>query len=79
MVRSQTASEPRIAVLGAGVIGQVLAARLHAGGVDVALVARGRTRRRLAERGGSGCGRTATMRCIAYPSSMRRSPARTIW
>lgn len=51
MSRSHVASEPRVAVLGAGVVGQVLAAELHRGGVDVVLVARGETLRRLADRG----------------------------
>lgn len=42
---------PRVAVLGAGVIGRVLAARLVSGGVDTVLVARGRTLDEVRERG----------------------------
>lgn len=38
---------PRVAVLGAGIIGQVLAAKLDAAGNDVVLVARGATRDQL--------------------------------
>lgn len=42
---------PRVAVLGAGVIGRVLAARLALGGIDVALIARGETLVHLREEG----------------------------
>ncbi|MCC2593989.1 hypothetical protein LKO27_11285 [Tessaracoccus sp. OS52] len=42
---------PRVAILGAGVIGRVLAARLHEGGVDVTLVARGNSLERLRAEG----------------------------
>lgn len=45
------APTPRVAVLGAGVIGSVLAALLHRGGIDTALVARGETLDRLRRNG----------------------------
>lgn len=47
----RNASSPRVAVLGAGVIGRVLAGRLHASGASTVLVARGQQAAVLAEEG----------------------------